>query len=403
MGMKNIVIERIEQTPVEKREAEMVERKGLGHPDSVADGIAEAISRELCREYLKRYGVILHHNTDQVEVVGGEAEPRFGGGEVLRPVLIFISGRATYKVGNDIIPIHDIAINAAKEYLRRNFRNLDAEHHVEYISRIGQGSVDLRRVFEEKEKEYPRANDTSFGVGFAPFTDTERIVLETEKYILTELYKEYKEIGEDVKVMGVRNKDIIHVTIAQAFVSKYVPDPDHYINIKEEIREKIADRLSKLTDREVRVYINTADDPARDIYYITVTGLSMEAGDDGSVGRGNRVNGLITPYRPMSMEAAAGKNPVNHVGKLYNILSFKIAERIYESLGGDVEEVYVRIVSQIGRPINDPLTANVQLLMSKNREIPSNYIEEIRGIVEDMLDNINKLTTDLINGKVRVF
>lgn len=401
--MKNIVVERIYQIPVEEREAEMVERKGLGHPDSVADGIAEAISRKLCREYLRRYGVILHHNTDQVEVVGGEAEPRFGGGEVLRPILIFISGRATYKVENDIIPIHDIAINAAKEYLKNNFRNLDAERHVEYISRIGQGSIDLRRVFEEKAQDAPRANDTSFGVGFAPFTDTERIVLETERYILTDLYNKYKEIGEDVKVMGVRNHDTINVTIAQAFVSKYVPDADHYLSVKEELVDKIADHLSKMTEREVLVYMNTADSPERDVYYITVTGLSMEAGDDGSVGRGNRVSGLITPYRPMSMEAAAGKNPVNHVGKLYNILAFKIADRIYNALGGDAKEVYVRIVSQIGRPINDPHVASIQLLMGEDKTITADVKNEIEGIVSEMLDNITKLTEEIIEGKVRVF
>jgi len=401
--MKNIVVERIYQTPVEEREAEMVERKGLGHPDSVADGIAEAISRRLCKEYIKRYGVILHHNTDQVEVVGGEAESRFGGGEVLRPILIFISGRATYKVENDIIPIHDIAIDAAREYLKKNFRNLDAERHVEYISRIGQGSIDLRRVFEEKAQDAPRANDTSFGVGFAPFTDTERLVLETERYILNDLYKKYKEIGEDVKVMGVRNHDTINVTIAQAFVSKYVPDADHYLSVKEELVEKIADHLSKMTDREVLVYMNTADSPERDVYYITVTGLSMEAGDDGSVGRGNRVSGLITPYRPMSMEAAAGKNPVNHVGKLYNILAFKIADKIYNALGGDAKEVYVRIVSQIGRPINDPHVASIQLLMEENKAITAEIKSEIEGIVSEMLDNITKLTEEIIEGKVRVF
>jgi S-adenosylmethionine synthetase len=49
--------------------------------------------------------------------------------------------------------------------------------------------------------------------------------------------------------------------------------------------------------------------------YLTVTGTSAEAGDDGEVGRGNRVNDLITPYRPISLEAAAGKNPVTHVGQ----------------------------------------------------------------------------------------
>ena len=68
--------------------------------------------------------------------------------------------------------------------------------------------------------------------------------------------------------------------------------------------------------------VNALDDPkASDEsgIYLTVTGLSAEQGDDGEVGRGNRVNGLITPSRAMSLEAAAGKNAVAHVGKLYNL------------------------------------------------------------------------------------
>ncbi len=400
--MRTIVIETINQTPVEEREAEMVERKGLGHPDSVADGIAEEVSRRLCKEYLERFGTILHHNTDQVEVIGGEAEVWFGGGKILRPIQVILSGRATYRVGEEIVDVHEIATKAAMEYLKRNFRYLEPEKNVEIESRIGQGSVDLRTVFKEKGKK-PLANDTSFGVGFAPFTDTERIVKETERFIIQDLLKEYKEIGEDVKVMGVRNRDTIHVTVAQAFVSREVPDVDHYLSVKEELIERISDHLAKMTDREVLVYMNTADMPERKCVYITYTGLSMECGDDGSVGRGNRVSGLITPYRPMSMEAAAGKNPVNHVGKLYNVLAFRIADRIYKTLNGDILEVYVRIVSQIGKPINEPKTASVQLLLDEGGKLTADMREEIEEIVSEELDSIDQLTMEIVEGKVQVF
>ena len=44
---------------------EFVERKGIGHPDSIADGLAESVSRALCKMYIERYGRILHHNTDE--------------------------------------------------------------------------------------------------------------------------------------------------------------------------------------------------------------------------------------------------------------------------------------------------------------------------------------------------
>src|SRR5207249_2571086 len=163
------------------------------------------------------------------------------------------------------------------------------------------------------------------------------------------------EVGQDIRVMGVSHKDDIRLTVAAAFVDKYVPDKDHYQSVVEELRERLLDSAVKYTDRSVKVDINTGDNLDSEIYYLTVTGLSWENGDDGSVGRGNRVSGLITPYRPMSMEAAAGKNPVTHVGKLYNLLSFDIADRLVREHQGKVKEVWVRIVPQIGNPIDEEL------------------------------------------------
>src|SRR5207245_3563260 len=191
-----------------------------------------------------------------------------------------------------------------------------------------------------------------FGVGFAPFSELETVVLQTEQLINGPLKKDLKEVGQDIKVMGVRHDDEMRLTIAAAFVDKYVPDKDHYRSVVEELRERLLDNAVKYTDRSVTVDINTGDNYDSGIFYLTVTGLSWEHGDAGTVGRGNRVSGLITPYRPMSMEAAAGKNPVTHVGKLYNLLSFEIADRIVKEHAGKVKEVWVRIVSHIGTPID---------------------------------------------------
>src|SRR3989442_2043009 len=122
--------------------------------------------------------------------------------------------------------------------------------------------------------------------------------------------------------MGVRHDDEMRLTVAAAFVDKYVPDKDHYRSVVEELRERLLDNAVKYTDRSVKVDINTGDNYDAGIFYLTVTGLSWENGDDASVGPGNRVSGLITPYRPMSMKAPAAKNPVTHIGKLYDCPSF---------------------------------------------------------------------------------
>ncbi|EHR79517.1 S-adenosylmethionine synthetase [Thermococcus litoralis DSM 5473] len=400
---RNIIVEELVRTPVEMQKVELVERKGIGHPDSIADGIAEAISRALSREYIKRYGIILHHNTDQVEVVGGRAYPRFGGGEVIKPIYILLSGRAVEFVDKEMFPVHEVAIKAAKEYLRKAVRHLDVEEHVVIDSRIGQGSVDLVGVFNKvKENPIPLANDTSFGVGYAPLSETEKIVLETERLLNSEKFKkEWPAVGEDIKVMGLRKDDEIDLTIAAAIVDSEVQNPQEYMEVKEGIYSAVKELVSQYTDRKVNIYVNTADDPEKDIYYITVTGTSAEAGDDGSVGRGNRVNGLITPNRHMSMEAAAGKNPVSHVGKIYNILANLIANDIAEQIEG-VQEVYVRILSQIGKPIDEPLVASIQAIPKPGYKVEQ-FERQAYEIADEWLANITKIQKMILEDKINVF
>ncbi len=396
---RNIVVEEINFTPVEDREVEIVERKGIGHPDSVADGIAESISRELSRYYLKNYDRIMHHNTDQAEIVGGQAKPQFGGGQVLEPVYILLSGRATTTIDGERIPYRTIAKRAAADFLKKHYHNLDIEEDVIIDCMIGQGSVDLKGLYDTQKQ---LANDTSFGVGYAPMSDLEKVVYNTERYINGELKSRFPEVGEDVKVMGFRDGNKINITVAAAFVGRHTPDADHYMSVKEELKDVLTDYASKFTEREVNYAINTGDIPEEGIYYLTVTGLSMENGDDGSVGRGNRVNGLITPYRPMSMEASAGKNPVTHVGKLYNLLAFKIANDVVKEAGGDIREAHVRIVSQIGKPIDEPQVASVQFIPAKGANVEK-YKKEFEGIADHWLENINKITEMLLNDELDVF
>jgi len=396
---RNISVEELVHTPIEEQGTEIIERKGVGHPDSMMDGIAEAVSRSLCKMYLERYGRILHHNTDQGEIVGGQSAPRFGGGIVLEPANVILVGRATTMVNNERLPYRTTAVEAARDYIRKTCSSLNVDADVIIDCKIGQGSVDLRGLYDTQKQ---LANDTSFGVGFAPFSQTENLVLKTEELINGPLKKDLKEVGQDIKVMGVRKGNATRLTIAAAMVDRYIPDRDHYRSVVDELRERVLDTAVKHTDREVTVDINTGDNYGAGIYYLTVTGLSWENGDDGSVGRGNRVSGLITPYRPMSMEAAAGKNPVTHVGKLYNLLSFDIAERIVKENPGKVKEVWVRIVSQIGKPIDEPQAATAQIIPEKGTKLAS-IKKDAESIIDAELSKIYKLTDRIVAGKARVF
>ena len=396
---RNVQVEPLRTVHIEDQEVELVERKGLGHPDSIADGVAESVSRALCRMYLDEYGKILHHNTDETQVVGGGSEPKFGGGKVTSPIYILLVGRATTEVDGEKLPYRDVAVEAARKYVGSVCAHLDVDHHVDFDCKIGQGSVDLRGVFDQKAV---LANDTSFGVGFAPFSDTERVVLESEKYLTLKLKKKIPAIGEDVKVMGYRHGDKIHLTVAVALVDREVKDAHEYRSVCDEVRDKLLDQATKLTRHAVSIDVNTADDPELGRYYLTVTGCSMEAGDDGSVGRGNRANGLITPCRPMSLEASAGKNPINHVGKLYNLLGNLIANDVVKEAGGDVREVHVRILSQIGRPVDQPQVASLQILPADGVRL-AQLKGKAEAVAQRWFDQIDTIPRLLLTDKLSVF
>ncbi|MDW7727597.1 MAG: methionine adenosyltransferase [Candidatus Methanoperedens sp.] len=396
---RNIRVEKITQTPIEKQEIELVERKGVGHPDSMADGFAEAVSRALCNEYIKKCGTVLHHNTDQVEVVAGRSSPEFKGGELISPIYVLLVGRATKEFEGSRIATDTAAVRATKQYLKDTLPDIDTENDIIIDCKLGDGSTDLQSVF--KRGQAPMANDTSFGVGHAPFSEVEQIVYNTERKMVLDFKKDIPAIGTDIKVMGMRKHDRITLTVACAMIGKYVDDISHYMSIKDELRGKIYDLAAEYTDREVGVFINTGDHEKTGSIYLTVTGTSAEMGDDGSVGRGNRCNGLITPNRPMSMEATSGKNPINHVGKLYNLLSTRIAMDIAAKVPG-IDDVYIRILSQIGYPIDQPLIASAQVIPVDGADM-NNIKSESEAIIDEWLANITKITEMTTRGELETF
>ena len=398
---RNIRVEALDQIPLEKQQIELVERKCLGHPDSIADGIAESISRALCKAYLEEFGAVLHHNTDQGEIVAGESMPKFGGGRVLRPIFVLIDGRATKRFEGVSIPTDTIAVEATRKYLKSHFKTLNLERDILMDCRLGSGSTDLQDVFKPKNGRIPRANDTSFGVGHAPFSDVENIIRTVSDFIDDKLRPKYPAIGQDIKIMGLRDGNTITLTIACAIVDKYCADIGQYSEYMELLKEQIGKVAQKQTKRKVVVHVNTGDDIKSGSVYLTVTGTSAEMGDDGSVGRGNRCNGLITPNRPMSMEATSGKNPINHIGKIYNLLSTQMAKDCVAEVEG-IDEMYIRLLSQIGQPIDRPLVASVQVLPCEGYKL-AKMKGEIEGIIDDRLKNVTSITEKVIRGQLKTF
>jgi S-adenosylmethionine synthetase len=395
-----------EQLPdcVSDLQVEIVERKGIGHPDSIIDGACEAVSIALSKYYLDNFDVIFHHNVDKGLLVGGKSEAFFGGGKVIDPIYILVAGRATdvVPVGSktEKVPVEAIAKEAVANYLRGTMRYLDPKKHTRVETMIRAGSPDLVAVFLRK-KSMPVANDTSVGVGFAPLSETEKIVFEIERLLNSSKFKKkYPAVGEDVKVMGMRVGKKLNAQVAAAMISGKIKDASEYASIMDDVRSEVDDMVAK-SPLDVKVRVNSGDDAKRGSYYLTVTGTSAEQGDDGNTGRGNRVNGLISPMRQYSMEATAGKNPVNHTGKLYNAVAVQAAAQIADEVKG-VREVYVRILSRIGSPIDQPQIASAAVILEKGTKM-SNVRAEVEGILDDQLRDIRNITDLILEKRVILF
>lgn len=399
----NITIAPLTTPAVQTLPLEIVERKGIGHPDTICDALAETFSRGLSRFYLEHFGEILHHNVDKALLCGGAARPAFGGGEVLEPVEIHLAGRAVCEFRGVRVPVEEIAVEGSREWIREHLAHLDPYAHARIVPHVRPVSADLASLFRRgQEARTPLANDTSFGVGYAPLDPLETTVLTVAaKLNSPDTRVVHPSIGEDIKVMGARNGEEMRLTVACALVGRHVKDLEDYTDKKQAIRALALDAAGTATEMPLHVAVNTADRDTPDGVYVTVTGLSAEAGDDGQVGRGNRVNGLITPYRPMTLEAAAGKNPVTHVGKLYSVMAHRVAAAVVAEIP-EVEEAYCYLLSRIGRPIADPPVFEVKTRLEEPARLTT-VTPRIADAARATFAGIDSVWRDAVAGTLRLW
>ena len=384
--MVDLILNQLDSPPIDALPVEIAERKGRGHPDTICDALAEELSGALSRFYLERFGSVLHHNVDKVLLCAGVARPAFAGGEILEPIDVYICGRATRDLGGVRVPIEELADAACRTWLREHIHGLDPDRHVRLHLLVRPGSPELVELFlRRRAGAPPLANDSAVGVGFAPFSHLERTILAVEQELNSaEVKATSPELGEDVKVLGIRQRGRMDLTIACAVIGRHVETLSDYVDAKERAKRIARNAARDATDLDIVAAVNTADGLTAGSIYLTVTGTSAESGDDGQAGRGNRPNGLITPCRPMSLESAAGKNPVNHPGKLYHMAAGRIAAAVVQRIEGiSAAECY--LASQIGRPITDPQLAAVRVRLAE-RGPPDRVAGPVQEIVEAELD-----------------
>jgi S-adenosylmethionine synthetase len=383
--MANIEVETRPLIDVSKSKMEIVERKGIGHPDSLSDSCAALLSIVYSRYCLENFGGILHHNVDKVAMAGGASDANFGNGVINDPAQFLFVGRGINQVENKTIPISDMAKTVVEKIARRN---VGPSFSFKTDSRwVKPGSLDLITNF--RDEGVPKANDTSFATSWAPLSHTEKNVLEIEKFLTGKFRKDNPYVGTDVKVMGRRIKDKDMVTLAVAFVASEIASMKEYLSAKKEIVSAVAERFG--LNKEF-ITINTADNIDKGVVYLTVSGSSAECGDDGQVGRGNRITGLIAPARPNTLEAVAGKNPNKHVGNFYNVWATMIAKRIWNELNVKND---VQIVSTLGKPITD-----CDLFVRTDSDGDENAI---KNIVRDVVGSYAEITKNIIDGKVSMY
>lgn len=369
-------------TSSDEQPIEIVERKGLGHPDTIADGIAESISIEYSKYCLENFGVILHHNVDKAIVLGGQCDLEYGRGELLKPFRVLLAGRMSRSFGNREIDIKDIQTKSVKNYFKKILPRLNLERNLEFHTFTSSSSriphwFSPRVIDDLPEHKNPHANDTATIVGFWPLSTLEQIVLASERYFYEfdpEVSPRFDFVGGDIKIMALRRVKDVELTLCVPFHADKINSQKEYLErktlIEGGLRESLRKRFGNPLD--ITLKINTQDQKIRSEKddgrgrYLTVIGSALDYGEEGISGRGNRCRGLISSMRPSTVESVYGKNPVYHVGKVYSFITQEIARQIGTHF--DCEATVI-VTTRNGNPLYSPYSVVVEASKSVDEKI----------------------------------
>lgn len=387
---------------------EIVERKGKGHPDTLSDTLAEKLSNAYSKYTLEKFGAVLHHNFDKVGMMGGKCNVEFGYGKMLEPIRVLLNGRASSRFGDTQINVKEILINETKKFFEDNFPMLNFDTDVRILYEVSEGSSPggvkghkskRHRWFEPEslddlnELKNLNCNDTSMGCSFYGHSVLENIVYKLENMLNSdECKKEHKWLGSDIKIMGFREDNNVSITMCIPQLCNYVKNIESYLQNKDQITKEIKDFIHTLyPEINLELYINTRDKIDKDNtdLYLTFTGSSIEMGDEGFVGRGNRMGGLITPRRFYTMEGICGKNPIYHTGKMYSVASYLISKKIYEECGVNCS---VEMIGQSGQPLSDPF----KITIYTDKIVDYSICDKITS---DVLDDFKNVSVGILNEK----
>lgn len=371
---------------------EVIERKGLGHPDTLSDDLGERLSIAYSKYCLENFGVILHHNFDKVGMMGGMSKVGFAEGKILSPIRVLINGRASKAFGSHKIPLEELLSNEVELFFKEKFPHIP---NVKQIYRIiweistgsSPGAISSEDSYRQhwfsprgredlSELKHLNCNDTSMGVAYYGHTALEQFVLTVEGTLNSAEYKNGRPwLGNDIKLMCSRLDSHVSLILCVPQIGIYVNSLGEYKAHTDEIKTFIAETARKmLPEYTVDIHINMRDkfdNEAKDLY-LTYTGSSIEMGDEGFVGRGNRFGGLIVPDRLYSMEGIAGKNPVYHTGKMYSAMAYELSLGLYERFNVSSESL---LIGMTGHDLMCP--HRIYVKTEKRADITEEAVNEI--------------------------
>ncbi len=391
-------VEQLGQVAVRDRRIEVVECKGLGHPDTLCDSLVEAVAQGLSRLYLREVGFVAHFNVDKALLAAGECEKGFGWGKLKRPIRFFLGDRATFLVDVRALPVLETVHGAVDRWLKEHLRFVRAGEQLVIEPALAAGSAPLRGIYLQPLAEMV-SNDTSGAVGFAPFSPTEEVVLKARRVLESQAFRRlFPDTGEDLKIFAVRDQDQLFLTLAMPFLCTSIESEAAYFRRKEEVLHYLSQEIAH-SELQIHWTFNSLDRAGRgpDGLYLSLLGTSAEDADSGQVGRGNRAYGFISFARPVGGEAAPGKNPTRHVGKIYSVFSQHLAQQLHARFPM-LSEVYVNLATRIGEPVRNPWVG-IQVVAPPDVSV-RDMESAIRSYVEEEVTHLPSFCERLVRGEL---
>jgi S-adenosylmethionine synthetase len=377
---------------------EIVERKFRGHPDSLADQVAQRFTQLYIKHSWQTFPELENKffpnfSADKVTLCGASTSWKMGSYKVLKPVQALLIGKITQNIGGKTINVDQIFRTAINETFEKCLGHTDAnvsvDHHIYGVTLAGSdhdpsfySPKSVSNLLDILSRE-THANDTVFVVAYAPLSVTERLSIFLDNVTAgTDFQEKFPEIGSDIKAMIRRRSSDFDITMCLPVSPERVQNAGRYQEVlrkatsylNSEASRYLAVQYGEKTPFSIRLSTNTKD--TKDKKYYAVWGTSLSKGDIGAVGRGNRQQGFISGLRPSTNEAFSGKNPNHFSGIVYQQMAEKIALDIFTFLG--LRNV-VYITADNGNKLSEPSSIDV-ILENDTTPVDEGRIREIISV-----------------------